>query len=528
MSSRKLLIAGVAGALGLWAGFPNNFFQFPPAVFLWPLALVCLGVYAPNPGRALSWGWLCTFCGMTGVLYWLYLPVYNVGKLPVIAALGCALFICACLAVQGALFSMGAFFLRQAGIFSYAVILSLLWYLLEYLFALIIGFPWLPLCGAFPSWPFLMQGANITGGYLLGAIWFLGILLIIFGIVGKFETRIYPDIKCLASGALIIILLTLYGVWRLEPKPYETDFSAPESMTALFIEGNVDQNQKWEKIFQTTTLNLYMRLSLEGLRALPPKDKENLLLLWPETALPFFLETNRPFANRLMEFVREIDQPLLFGAPGLEEEKSFQDSLVFNRAYLVNPDGKIEGFYDKEHLVPFGEYLPHWLKLDFLEPLLQGVGIYEAGKNPSPLRYASLALGMLICYEGIFPWLAQERVARGANILVDISNDGWFEKSPAAKQHLHLTLIRCVEQNRWLLRSTNTGISAIADNLGRIHIRGKSFVAGYLYGNARLIKEKSPYHYMADYIPWTAMTFFTILLVWILYKTRSIQACKQP
>lgn len=512
MSSGKLFLAGLAGALGLWAGFPNNFIQIPPAVFLWPLSLVFLGLYADAPMKAFRMGWLCSFCGIALALYWLYLPIYTVGRLPLPAAAGCALFICAGLALQGGAYTLGVFYLKPAGIFSFAVLASLLWYLLEYLSALVIGVPWLPLCGALPALPILLQGASLIGGYALGALWLLCALFILIGICGKFQGAIIMNFKALGCGLVIAASLLAYGAWRLEIGQQAPEPSGPDSMTALFIEANVDQNQKWVPVFQASTLDLYMRLSQEGLRALPKKDWENLLLLWPETALPFFLETSPALAGRLVQYVEEIKAPLLFGAPGMESGKRPQDSAVYNRAYLFNPDGRIEGFYDKERLVPFGEYTPAWLKLEFLEPLLQGVGVYEKGRDAAPLRYASLALGMLICYEGIFPWLAQERVAMGANILVDISNDGWFGASPAAEQHLHLTIARCVEQNRWLLRSTNTGISAIADNLGRIRLKGESFKTGYLYGRAGLLTEKSVYHKLADYIPWLALLAFIGLL----------------
>lgn len=512
MGSRNLFFIGAIGAFGIWAGFPNNFWQFPPAVFLWPLALVILGVLATRPTYALRFGWLCTFCGMCGALYWLYLPVYSVGQLPVIAAMGCALFICACLALQGAFFCVGVFLLKKSAPFTFCCELAILWYLLEYFFAILVGVPWLPLCGAFPRWPFLLQGASFVGGYALGGIWLIGFLLILSGF---FPT--VPDKKIssrlICSGSCLLLALTLFGIWRLSAIPPDPLQNAENTMNALFVEGNVDQNQKWEPAFQTSTLELYMDLTIEGLAGLSHEERENLLVLWPETALPFFLELNRPLARQLSNFVKEARVPLLFGAPGMEEGKSIKESAIFNRAFLLQPDGRISSFYDKKHLVPFGEYVPSFLKLEFLEPLLQGVGIYEQGQDSSPLRFQSLALGMLICYEGIFPWLARERVAHGANILVDISNDGWFGKSPAALQHLYLTIVRCVEQNRWLLRSTNTGLSAIADNLGRIRLLGSMFKRGTLSGKATLLKDKSVYYHLADYLPWFFLAIFGILIL---------------
>lgn len=518
MISGKLFIAGLIGAMGLWIGFPNKFVQLPLAVFLWPLALVYLGINAESCARAFRFGWLCTFAGMVCAMYWLYLPIHTVGQLPVAASLACAFFVCLCLAVQGALFSLGAFCFKGPGIFGFSILLALLWYILEYLFALAVGVPWLPLCGALAACPLLIQGACLTGAYALGAIWLLGLLLLFCPLYEKIDRGIslYP-LPSMAGIAILFSLLA-FGALRLYMHPQALNKAGEAEMTALFIEGNVDQNQKWLPVFQTSTLDLYMRLSREGLAEIPDREKSNLLLLWPETALPFFLETNAGLMGRLARFVEDIRLPLLFGAPGMEEGKSLEDSRIYNRAWLINSDGQIEGFYDKEHLVPFGEYVPSWLQLNFLEPLLQGVGIYSEGQNPNPLLHGSLALGLLICYEGIFPWLAQERVDRGANILVDISNDGWFGSSPAALQHLYLTLVRCVEQNRWLLRSTNTGLSAIVDNLGRIRLAGESFKRGFLYGNARLIEKKSIYHAFAPYLPWSALSVFIILLIKFILK----------
>ena len=153
------------------------------------------------------------------------------------------------------------------------------------------------------------------------------------------------------------------------------------------------------------------------------------------------------------------------------------------------------------HLVPFGEYVPSWLDWDFLAALLQEVGTYTPGKSAEPLRNGRLALGMLICYEGVFPWLAQERVAKGANILVDISNDGWFGATPAPRQHLYLTALRAIEQRRWILRGTNTGISAVIDHRGRPVVSGGQFRQQWLWGRARLMDGVSLYHRLAPLIP---------------------------
>jgi apolipoprotein N-acyltransferase len=141
----------------------------------------------------------------------------------------------------------------------------------------------------------------------------------------------------------------------------------------------------------------------------------------------------------------------------------------------------VVGFYDKEHLVPFGEYVPlgEWLPLG---KLVESVGDFSSGRNQRAPSIGDIALGVLVCYEGIFPELAQKRVEEGATLLVNISNDAWFGDSSAPWQHLQLSLLRAVEQGRWLARATNTGISLLADPQGRITARSGLFTEDAVTG----------------------------------------------
>lgn len=468
---------------------------------MWPVALVFMGSCALSWRQALRNGWLAALAGQLGALYWLCLPVAQVGGLPWPAAFGCAVVIACILSAQSGLFAVMAFGLRHFPVLRRVLLLSLCWYLLEYAFAAAVGFPWLPLAGALAQWPLLVQGADIVGAYLLGAIW-VGALLLCF----------YPFLRLRIAGCLLMVSLLGYGVWRLIETPAVIWPEGPDTMAAVMVEGNVDQNTKWEPAFQQASLVRYLHLTREGVTAARTLfGAEAPLLVWPETAMPFFYERNPALARKLENGVKELGCPLIFGAPGIEKNGRGDDAL-YNRAFLLGSDGNRLGHYDKVHLVPFGEYAPAWLKLDFLEALLQGVGIYDEGNSAVPLMYDKLALGMLICYEGIFPWLAQKRVAAGANLLVDISNDGWFGRTPAARQHLYLTALRSVEQGRWLLRATNTGISAVVDLRGRIVLAGPMFKAGFLPCRARMSAGRTVYHYLADWLPWLATAVFCGLL----------------
>ena len=505
----------LAAILGLWLGFPNDAASAPPLVLLWPLGLTALGLSAPGAWAAFRRGWLTSLAGATAALYWLSLPVHDVGGLPWALALPCAIFIAALVTMQGGIFSACARLGRGLAPWRLALALALCWYFLEYASALVIDFPWLPLAGALAQWPLLVQTADTLGAYGTGALWLWAGLLALFafplpaGLAGQ-DLRGFRPRRLAGAGAILALTLG-YGHWQLDKTPFDPAPQGPDSVALLFVEGNVDQGQKWLPAMQAETTDLYCALTRTGLAELgwrPGEGREPPLVIWPETALPFFFQTHR-LSGQVLELVRREEVPLLFGAPGVERQAEGTEPFIFNRAFLLGPDGRLAGHYDKEHLVPFGEYAPAWLNWPFLEALLQGVGVYTEGTATLPLRYGNLALGMLICYEGIVPWLAQARVTEGANILADISNDGWFRGTPASRQHLYLTVLRALEQGRWLLRGTNTGISAVVDTRGRLTALGPQFRAGTVAARARLCAGESRYHRLS---PWLALMALAALL----------------
>lgn len=499
----KLLLLACVASLGIWLGFPNDFFSLPFLALLWPLALALTGKYAASWEGAASYGWLGSFCGITAALYWLALPIAQVGDLPWPVAFLCTLLIAFCLSLQGAIFASFAWHIRGYGPLIFALASGLAWYLLEYVFAICPGFPWLALAGSLAPWPLLTQAAAVTGAFLLGGIWLTAALFVLLAFLpGAYS--IAARMSCASAGCAIALVLLSYGAGRIAEIRLTSGTPQNNFIQAALIEGNIDQNQKWTLPFQRESLNIYIGLTNE---ALAQRD-DHPLIIWPETALPFFVEKRPEFMGEVREEVRKWGSPLLFGAPGA----GASNNGIYNRAFLMAPDGQLAGTYDKEQLVPFGETVPPWLKLKFLEPLLQGTGVYTQGSDPKPLLWDKLAMGVLICYEGIFPWLAQSRVAAGSNLLIDISNDGWFGRTPAARQHLYLTALRCIEQGRWLLRATNTGISASIDPAGSIVKSGPMFQMGYLPCEAILLSDMTIFHRIYDFLPWLCLALLAGLL----------------
>ncbi|MEG2172776.1 MAG: apolipoprotein N-acyltransferase [Desulfovibrionaceae bacterium] len=509
--TRHSLFWGIAGTAGFFAGFPNPFWHIPPAVLLYPVALCVLGLCASRAVAAFRAGWLVGLAGASAALYWIAVPLHNVGQIPWFLAIPCAMALGAYVGLFAGFFSTAAYLLRKHSPFIRALELGLIWYFLEVLRGcLFTGFPWLSLSTAFVPWPVLLQGASVTGAYALAGIFVtLACWLALPAAAGNSRNlRI--------AGALLFVLLWAGGAWRLEQHPL-VSATDPDVRPVLFVEGNIDQNQKWDPVWQKATVNTYMALTAQ---ALPTWGNKTPLVIWPETAMPFYYQEHPLYGPQLRNFVADHNITLVLGAPGYRKNGATKTFHIFNRAYLLSPEGRDAGSYEKEHLVPFGEYLPPLLAFDFLKPLLQGVGDFTTGSSTAPLNTGDLSLGMLICYESIFPELAQERVNEGANILLNISNDGWFGDTSAAQQHLELAAVRSIEQGRWLLRGTNTGISAVFDHVGRLVVRGGQFTPQTVPAYAQLRSQTTVYHRLAPFIPWIGLALFIALFILEHFRRR--------
>jgi len=184
------------------------------------------------------------------------------------------------------------------------------------------------------------------------------------------------------------------------------------------------------------------------------------------------------FRDRLLKLAADLGDPILFGAPALGVAPDGQIG-TYNRAYLVSGTGKVVDYYDKIQLVPFGEYVPMRPLVGFLvNRIVHGFGDMIAGTVQTLFPVKGAQLGVLICYESVFPDLTRRAVKRGANVLVNITNDAWYGESSAPYQLLAMTAMRAVETKAPIVRVANTGISAVIDADGRITARTPLFKRG--------------------------------------------------
>ncbi|UCG79569.1 MAG: apolipoprotein N-acyltransferase, partial [Desulfobacterales bacterium] len=190
------------------------------------------------------------------------------------------------------------------------------------------------------------------------------------------------------------------------------------------------------------------------------------LIIWPETALPFYFLHDGKLTEEVLEVVRGSKTHFLLGSPSFR--RSGQRTRYYNSAYLVNPSAKVMGKYDKVHLVPYGEYVPLKRYFPFLGKMVEAVGDFDSGNEGQVLLWGDERIGVLICFEAIFPELARSMVKNGAQLLINITNDAWFGRSSAPYQHLSMVVFRAVENHLAVARAANTGISAFVDPVGRL------------------------------------------------------------
>ncbi len=193
------------------------------------------------------------------------------------------------------------------------------------------------------------------------------------------------------------------------------------------------------------------------------------LIVWPESPAPFYT-TDPSFRESVSNMARTAQTWVLAGSLGIRNagETPARATELYNSASLVSPAGEWVGRYDKMHLVPFGEYVPFKRVFGFAGGLTKEVGDFSPGTSRAPLQAGSSKLGVFICYESIFPDEVRQLAAGGAQVFVNTSNDGWYGDSGAYAQHLKQARMRAVENNRWLLRATNTGVTAAIDPYGRV------------------------------------------------------------
>lgn len=467
----------IATAICTWLGFANGHLQIPILALALPLGLSWIAFGASSPRRAFKFGWMASTLALSGCLYWLVLPVGKYGGLPWYLALPCPVLVSMFLALYYGLYTLGVYHgAKRFPPWLLCLAAGVFWAFMEYMIGWVFtGFPWLTLSTAFQPWTFAVQGASVLGAYALSGV---------FACLAVAFLLWRPSRAARVISLSLTLLIILFGFAYLEDHA-ESD----SGIRVAVVQGNVDQSMKWDHKYQNKTVDDYISLSIPGNGEKLKPD----LVVWPETAMPFYFQDVSPLRVKVANFVKAESIHLITGSPAYLLGKNVGEYFLFNRAFLLGESGNIAGYYDKEHLVPFGEYVPLKEYLP-LGKLVQNVGDFLSGDNKKILKVEDVAIGMLICYEAIFPELAQRQVEKGAEIIVNISNDAWFGNTSAPWQHLQHAAMRAVEQGRWVVRSTNTGVSAFIDPCGRIRGTTLQFRPVALAATVSSIMEKTLFH----------------------------------
>jgi apolipoprotein N-acyltransferase len=410
--------------------------------FLAWIALVPLLVSLDKLPRWQRWKKFFIFALLffAGILYW----IHHVSFLGL-----CAL--CIFLALE---FSLLGLVIPCSSSKSSLLFIPLLWILFERIRGvLFFGFGW-GLLG-------YTQFRNII---LIQNAEFVGVLGISFLIV-LINTAIAQAVLCkwrfnLKTGFVAIpcwiILLSYVSGYFLFRVPIKT----PDLAVSL-IQANVPQEQKWDTRYTKSIMEKFSRLSKAAAKNNPD------LIIWPETSVPGYLLDEPKLFIKTTELAKELNSYLLNGSP----REDYVKRAFFNTAFLFRPDGHLQQYHDKIHLVPFGEYIPYKRLFGFLENTT--IADFAAGKEYTIFKMKNkqgkiVRFGVLICFEDIFPSLVRSFRKKGADFLITITNEAWFKHSSEPIQHTAMSVFRAIENRCWFIRCANTGISCFIDPQGRI------------------------------------------------------------
>ncbi|GIW44642.1 MAG: apolipoprotein N-acyltransferase [Candidatus Binatia bacterium] len=460
------------------------------ASFLWfelyPLAwvafvplLVALRV-APNSRRAVLLGWLAGVATNLPAFYWLVYTIRVFGGFSYPVALLFYLVLTAFTALQFGAFGWVVQRLRLAPL--WVVGCAATWVALEYWFPNL--FPW-RLANSQMHAVRLLQSGDLAGPFLLSFVmmWFAA---------GLAELVVVRRWVPLAWAVLAIVGLWWYGWQRLQQ--VESAMRHAPAIRVGLVQGNVGIAEKGDVRYFEINLEKYRELS----RAV---QGEVDLLVWPETVHQEWIATEWQRLDGKENPFPDLRTHLIFG--GLAYRFVGADKVEqFNSAFWMEPGGRLRGRYDKRILMPFGEYIPGGELVPAVYALSPQTGRMTAGRSERVFVLDNGArIGQLICFEDIVGDMPRKTTLAGANVLVTILNDAWYGRSVAPYQHQALAVWRAVENRRYLLRGSNTGVTSIVDAAGRVQVEGSLFTEEVVRGEAKLLDGNTVYGRVGDSLP---------------------------
>jgi apolipoprotein N-acyltransferase len=512
----------VASGLALATAFP----KIDLNLFAWVAFIPLFYAIEQQSLRCVfGYAWLQGFVCFVGSLYWVVIALHDFASVPTVLAVMPMLLLAAIMGIYTAVAIWSGELIARRLEVANLLTIPIAWTALEWVRTYFpIGFPWNLLGYAAYRNIELIQFAEFTGVYGVSA------LIMFFNVVAYVVIfQVYPRrMQTINLGILttLMALALVFGAWRI----HQLSTAPPQgSLKVAMVQGDIPQSLKWDPKFLETSFEIYREQS----EAAAQHGAD--LIVWPEAAAAFFFQPNdrypaqfvsdAAYRQQLLDLAARIGEPILFGAPALGVE----DNRIgfYNRAYLVSSAGKVEGWYDKIQLVPFGEYVPLRKFLGGLvNRVVVGFGDMFAGREQTLFKVHGAKLAVLICYESVFPNLTRTAVKRGANLLINITNDAWYGKSSAPYQLLAMAAMRSVETKVPMVRVANTGISAVIQPDGTITARTALFKRGTEAEHVYWRQEKTVYAQVGDVFAETCLALMLVALG-IAFVRRRPGAAKQ-
>lgn len=489
----------------------------------------------PRLGRNIILGYFCGILWYAGTCYWIESTMRLYGNLSSVAAAFILVLFCLFLGLYLALFALLVSLARRATASTAwtLFVTPFLWVAMELACARITSFPWNQLGYSQIDNLLLTRIAPWTGNY---GISFL-VVAVNCAIAGFFLFRGWRA-RLLPALVAIVFVATLQRGFTL-PIP-----KLPAPATAVLFQPNLDvaggnnwttdafdlHMQHFAAVSENVCNPYFAGLPTKGVPPVDPQCNPRKssrppldLIVWPESPAPF--EDSDPrFRHWVSALAEDSHASMILGDVAVVKESGHERNSVYNSASFVSPDGNFVGRYDKMHLVPFGEYVPFQQMLSFAGSLTQQVGQMTHGERRVVFASDGHRFGTFICYESIFADEIRQFVKLGANVLVNISDDGWYGDTSAPWQHLNIARMRAIENDRWLLRDTNSGITTVIDPYGRVVESAPRHVETSLFAHFNYISRQTWYTRHGDLFAWLCAIIAIVLAVDGVFHNHSSRA----
>jgi len=509
-------LAIVSGIL-LYVSFPHLSLSLLTWIALVPLFLALIG-------KSARYGFLLSL--LTGMAF--FLGIFNwILEVPGYTQLHhaiLALYLGSYVGVFGLVFCLIS---RRAGIASAFFAAPFLWVSLEYIRSNLsfLALPWGLLAHSQYQNPLIIQIASLTGAY--------GITFLIVMVNSAIAAMAYALLRRLKKDKweglggtkLVVVTASLFLVFSLVYGHLKTSKHIKgKEIKISVVQGNIDQNKKWDRKYARFIMKTYADLTQEVSR------DEPAMIVWPETATPRAINRDPKLYKKVRSIAESAGTYLLLGSSQLQKFKRQGSKGVkyLNSAFLISPGaGKTKNQrYDKIRLFPFGEYLPYKETIPWSSINVPDVSGYVTGKEFTVFEHPEFRFGVTICWENLFPDLVRQFVKAGAQLMINITNEAWFGKTAAPDQFLSMSVFRAVENRLFVIRSTNTGISCFIDPCGRIVNRLKDkhgkeiFIRGVLTAPVIPIESGTLYTRYGDWLAWMSILCSIVFIGIAFFKRK--------